>query len=120
MAISFQIKSEERFLKVVAKGKDDDLNQVLDYSNAVIEAAIQNNSKKILCDERELEYSISITDTYQLAEAASLYASSLSKIAIVCDPKYLVDGKFYETVASNRGLFVRVTANFEEAVDWLK
>jgi hypothetical protein len=120
MAISFQIENEECFLKVVAKGKDDDLNEVLAYSNAVVEAAIHHKSKRILCDERELEYSISVIDTFRLAESASIYANNLSRIAIVCDPKYLVDGKFYETVASNRGLFVRVTANYEEAVEWLK
>lgn len=119
MAITYKIESEGEFLKVVAKGKDDDLEDVTTYSNAVIDAAIDNKSKRILCDERGLEYSISVIDTYRLAESTSVYARSLSKIAIVCDPRYLLDGKFYETVASNRGLFVRVTADFGEAMEWL-
>lgn len=120
MAISFKIEDRDHFLTVVAKGKDDNLKEVEAYSKAIIEAAIKYKSKKILCDERELEYAISIVDTYKLAEAASVYAGNVLKIAIVCDTKNLTDGKFYETVASNRGLYIRVTADFDEAVNWLK
>lgn len=120
MAISFEIESRDYFLTVIAKGKDDNLKEVEAYSTSVIEAAIKNKSKKILCDERELEYSLSIADTYKLAEAASKYAVNVLKIAIVCDSKNLIEGKFYETVASNRGLLVRVTADIDEATNWLK
>lgn len=120
MAISFKIESRDQFLTVVTRGKDENLKQVEAYSAAVIEAAIKNKSKKILCDERELEYSISVADTYKLAEAASKYAVNVLKIAIVCDAKNLVDGKFYETVALNRGLLVRVTDDIDEAINWLK
>lgn len=119
MAIEYTIENTENYLKVVARGIDDNLSEVLGYSQAVVEAAIKHNSKKILCDEQNLIYNVSVIDTYELAEFASKYAHKLVKIAIVCNIDCIGDGKFYETVASNRGLKVRVTCNFEEAVKWL-
>ena len=119
MSISYQIENQEKYLKVLTSGKDDSLEEVIAYAMEVVNAAIQFNCRKILCDERELEYSISVIDTYQLAEIASQYAFTLTKIAIVCDTKFLESGKFYETVASNRGLCVRVTSNYEDAIEWL-
>lgn len=119
MAIKYTIEIQKDLLKVTAKGKDDDMNDAIAYSSAVIQAAIENKSRKVLCDERELEYAISITETYQLAETASKHAINLNKLAIVCDEKSLEDGKFYETVAANRGLIILVTSNFEEALKWL-
>ena len=120
MAITYQMERQDSVLRVIAKGKDDNMNEVSAYSTAVIEAAIQYNSKKILCDERELEYSISVIDTFNLAQAASKYAINLSRIAIICDQRYLADGKFYETVATNRGLIVLVTSDYKEALKWLE
>jgi hypothetical protein len=120
MAIEYQIENQDTFLHVVAKGQDDSLDEVLAYFGAIVEASLQHESHKILCDEREVAYTISVFDTFQLAETASKYAPKLVKVAIVCDPRYLESGKFYETVASNRGLSVLVTSNYTEAVEWLK
>lgn len=120
MAINYTIKNEHDYLKVVAKGKDDNFNEVKKYEEAIISEAINNQCTKIFCDESELEYSISIIDTFKLAEEASKYAPNLTKLAIVCNKKYLSDGKFYETVATNRGLHVLVTDKYEEADQWIK
>jgi hypothetical protein len=92
----------------------------MDYSNAVIDAAAKHNCHKVLCDEQKLKYAISITETFQLAEEASARAPRLSKIAIVCNHENIHDGRFYETVANNRGLKVLVTTELEEALDWLQ
>ncbi len=105
---------------VTAKGKDDDLTDVMNYAGAIIHAAVKYSSKKIFCDERELEYSISLADTYKLADEAAKYAAALVKIVIVCNKKYLQDGKFYETVATNRGLKVHITSDYDEALKWLE
>lgn len=120
MSITFQIDNEEHYLKVIAEGKDDHLNELKKYSEAVISEAIKHQCKKIFCDERNLDYSISVIDTYQLAEDASKHASDLAKLVIVCNKKHLNDGKFYENVATNRGLNILVTDNYEEAMQWIK
>jgi hypothetical protein len=107
-------------MRVVSSGRDDDLAEVEAYSLAILKAALETGANRVLCDERNLEYAISFIDTYKLAEYASGMAAHLARIAIVCNPAYINDGKFYETVASNRGLIVRVTTNMMEAIEWLE
>jgi len=120
MAIKYEFEIDGKMLKVSTSGKDDNLEEVESYARAILGLAIEHDCTKIFCDERLLEYSLSTLDTYQLAEAASKVAMLLRKIAIVCDQNYLEDGKFYETVASNRGLTVHVTADYDSALLWLK
>jgi hypothetical protein len=119
MAISYLMETDGYLLKVWAKGKDDSPDDVYKYMAAIVAKAIESESKKILCDERQLEYAVSILDTFELAEEASKYSGKFAMIAIVCNKKYLKDGKFYETVASNRGLKILVTDNYDDAVKWL-
>lgn len=119
MAISYEIQAEGDTLRVKASGIDDNLEEVLAYNKAVIDAAFRNKSKKVLCDERGLIYTIPTVETYNLAEQAAAYARYLVRIAIVCNEQSLPEGKFYETVSQNRGLKVLVTCNYDEALSWL-
>ena len=119
MSIKFTIVNQKNYLKVKASGKDDNLEEVFHYANSILKEASKNKSKRILSDERELVYEISTLDTFTLAEEAAKHCRHLMKIAIVCNSRYLEEGKFYETVASNRGLIVRVTDNYDEAEKWL-
>ena len=119
MAINYKFELDKEVLKVKASGIDDDLEDVYNYSRDVLGIAIKNQCKKIFCDERDLQYTLSTIDTFHLAETASKEARALTKIAIVCNPKFLEDGRFYETVAKNRGLRVFVTSNYQQALEWL-
>lgn len=87
---------------------------------AIIEAAPENQPGVILCNERVLKYKRSVFDTFNLAEQAVVNVSSLVKIALVCEPENVSDGKFFETVSQNRGLMVKVTTDMAEAVAWLE
>jgi hypothetical protein len=117
--INYRIEYEGDILHVIARGRDENLQEVTGYGMAIIEAANLHQTKKVLCDERELEYAISVFDTFELAEAASKFAPRVAHIAIICHPRHLEIGKFYETVAHNRGLQILVTSDFDEAVKWL-
>jgi len=119
MAIDYKIKYHNGILKVTTKGADENLEDVIQYANAIIEAAFKHQRRLILCDERELEYKLTTLDTYKLAEFASSYAQHIVKIVIVCNPRCLPEGKFCETVTTNRGLKVRITTDIEEAEKWL-
>ncbi len=119
MSITFQITPINDTLFVKTSGKDDSLEEVMNYSKAIIEAAYKNNSKKIFCDERELEYDLSTFQTFEAGKFASQFSKYVCKIAIVCNPIFIEDGKFYETVATNRGLLIRVTSSIQVAEDWI-
>lgn len=119
MAINYKYEQKDKILMVSTSGKDESLEEVLEYARNILGLALKLNCTHVLCDERQLEYNISFIDTYELAEAASKEARSLRKIAIVCDPKYLKDGGFFETVAQNRGLIIFMTSDYEKALEWL-
>jgi hypothetical protein len=119
MAIQYKMKVNGDRLKVTASGNDDNIEEVKRYSRAIIEACNKNQIKKALCDERELKYELSTIDTHALAEYISEYAKGVGRAAIVCNPKYLPDAKFWETVSANRGLIVKVFTSIEKAEAWL-
>ncbi|MFY0673016.1 MAG: hypothetical protein JXQ87_06405 [Bacteroidia bacterium] len=119
MPISYKISKKRDRLIVETTGNDDSLEEVQAYGMQILKAAIENQSKTVLCDERALTYELDTIDTYSLGEAAAKLGQGISKIAIICNRRYLQDGKFYETVASNRGLRIMVTDNIKQAKDWL-
>jgi hypothetical protein len=120
MAINYKYKIENETLKVESWGIDDNIEDVENYASSILELSINNDCKKVFCDERNLQYSLSVIDTFELAEKASVLGKVLKKIAIVCHENYLEDGRFYETVALNRGLKVFVTTDIEHANKWLE
>ena len=119
MAIRYEIKTENGLLRVKVTGKDDNLEQVLDYGMAIIEAALSNRCSKVLCDETELVYALGTFDTFQAARFISEHAPDVAKVAVVCSPENIIDADFWETVAVNRGLFVKVFKNMADAENWL-
>ncbi|MGB0432250.1 MAG: hypothetical protein ACPGLV_17375, partial [Bacteroidia bacterium] len=95
------------------------IEEVTLYAMGVLKLAQTNNCTKVICNETELKYELSTIDTYELAEQASQHANSLKKIAIICHKSYAIDGRFFETVAKNRGLTVLVTHDSKLASNWL-
>lgn len=120
MSIIIDFKVFDDILKVTASGKDESVEEVKDYGIKVIEQAITSNCRKILCDERELEYNLSTIDTFESAKFISENAPKVAKAALVCNHKNLPDAKFWETVSFNRGLTVKVFTSIEEAESWLR
>jgi hypothetical protein len=119
MAINFEHEIKGDTLYVTTTGIDDNLEEVASYGRALLAIAKETGCKQILADERELIYTLSDVDTFLLAEGASQEARSLRKIAVVCDSKFLDDGKFYETVTTNRWLKLLVTDDYAQAKAWL-
>ena len=119
MAIEYNLEIENNLLRVTASGKDDNLEQVQEYGMAIIRAAIEHNVSKVLCDEQELEYSLGTFDTYESAKFIAEVAPKVAKVAIICKSDQYDDAHFWETVASNRGLHIRVFKNLSEAEEWL-
>ena len=119
MAITYQAEMEEGLLIIRASGRDDNLQQVIDYGYSVIDLAAKSGAIFVLCDERNLEYTLDTFDTFAVAEAIAARAAKVARVAIVCGPKFLGEGKFWETVAVNRALRVRVGTDITKAKEWL-
>lgn len=120
MAIIYQAGMEDGVLVIEASGRDDNARQVVDYGLAIINLAVKQDVTRILCDERALEYALDLLDTYQVARTIAERAPKVARIAIVCGVQSLEAGKFWETVAVNRSLQVRVDTDLANARAWLK
>jgi hypothetical protein len=119
MAIQFVVRKEGETLLVCANGFDESLEQVQQYGMEVITAALEHGTSQVLCDERDLEYRLGTFDTYSAAAYIAANAPAVCKVALVCNPAGINDAKFWETVAVNRGLTVRVFKEMIDAQRWL-
>ena len=119
MAIDYTMTVQDKILTVHAWGFDESLEQVKQYGIALIEACVVNGVTHVLCDERDLEYRLSTIDTYEEAEFISAHAPHVARVAIIPNEKYVQDAQFWETVAVNRGLLVRMFQDPGAARVWL-
>lgn len=120
MAITYDFMVEDNLLSVTAAGFDESLEEVQRYGLAIIQEALRHNITMILCDETRLEYRLGTFDTFQSADFIATQAPRLARIALICDPRFTQDAKFWETVVVNRGLTVRVFKEVEMAKNWLR
>ncbi len=86
---------------------------------AIIRAAISSGCTRILCDETELEYALGTIDTFESAKFISEHAPRIAKVAIVCMAEKFCDASFWETLAVNRGLSVKVFQDLHKAEEWM-
>ncbi len=119
MPINFTTTIQGNTLLVTASGFDESLAQVQEYGMAIIAACLQSGVTRILCDEVDLEYRLDTLDTFQAAEFIAANAPHVARIAIVCNPKFIEDARFWEDVAVNRGLTVRMFRDMVAATKWL-
>lgn len=119
MAIKYILKPEGNLLTVKTSGFDESLQEVEQYGLAIIEACNDGNFSRVLCDETDLEYRLGTFDTFQSAAFLADQAPRIGKAAIVCNEAFFRDAHFWETVAVNRGLSVRVFKNADDARHWL-
>lgn len=89
------------------------------YLDEVIKTATLHNCHRFLNDLREATINLSFMDFYDIAEMSVSKGFDRSwKRAIVVE-KTAPDFSFFETVARNRGLSIRVFESMDEALEWL-
>lgn len=120
MAIKTEFEVDHDLLIVTASGEDDSLEEVQAYARKIIETAIENNCSKIICDERNLIYLLSVSDTYELAKDTAFVAPKIAHTAIITLPEYKEIVEFWEMVALNRGLSIKVFYDKASALKWLR
>lgn len=120
MAIQYQFAVDGAILLVRAWGFDESLQDVQAYGMAVIRACHEHGVTSVLCDERDLEYRLSLVDTYEIATFISKNAPALMKAALVCHPRFLKPAQFWEEVAVNRFFHARFFTDPDQALAWLQ
>jgi hypothetical protein len=119
MGISYITRVEGDTLFVKASGFDESIDDVRNYSTAILREGLLSSVHRVLCDETGLEYRIGTLDTYEIGKFLSENVSSLLRIAIVCNPAFVADAIFFENVTVNRGLTLRMFTDMDKAREWL-
>jgi hypothetical protein len=119
MAIAYSMSVADRVLHVKASGKDESVEDVQRYGMAIIDMAVAHGIERALCDETALEYTLGTFSSYEAAKFIAEAAPKICRVAIVCSPRDLQNGAFWETIAVNRGLNVRVTSDLDQAREWV-
>lgn len=119
MAIQYTFQNAGDQLNVTAVGFDESLEEVEQYGLSIIQACQAQHCTHVLCNELDLEYRLGTLDTFQAAEYIASLAPRVAKVAVVCNEKFVADARFWENVAVNRGLRVRVFKSQDAAQTWL-
>lgn len=119
MAIHYETTIQDDLLRVKAWGFDESPEDTAEYSLALLNIAIEHQTRFVLSDERELEYRLSVLDTYQHAEMLANVVPRIASVAIVCHSQDYQGAEFFENVVVNRGLTLKIFTDLDEAEAWL-
>ena len=116
------LDTENGIVRVVARGE-----LVKESGEEIITKARMTAAEHqyhILCDVRQAEVKVSIADWFFLPRTLPVYKNNKTRIiktALIISPRNQEsEYRFYETVAQNEGMNLRVFLKEEEAVEWIK
>ncbi len=126
MGMIVEISAESGFLRVVATGQFS-LKEAKRTFLEVIDAVARNKCEKVLFDGRELKGEPETIERFYYGEFAAQAVARYTKrgvsrvpqFAYVLEEPVLDPRRFGETVAANRGMFVKAFDNLEDALGWL-
>ena len=126
MSMSLEIRAESGLLKVGAKGRFSLIEAKRTFLE-ILEAVALHQTKKVLFDGRKLSGKPETIERFYYGEFAAQTVANFTKrgvsratqFAYVLSEPVLDPRRFGETVAVNRGMFVKVFDSLEDALEWL-
>ena len=122
MNITITSVNTDDYLIVTSVGSVENTNDLNSHAELVYKEISKYNNKKILADFTKTTFPLDFLPYYDLVK---FYESHLPaairflKIAAVISTKFEEPGKFWETVAVNRGFEYHSFTSMEEAHRWL-
>ena len=95
-------------------------NEAKSIFSELMQLCSSQNKQKLLLDVRPMEGVISFFDRFNLANIFQDYIDRYIKMVILIKQNPAYREKIFETVANNRGVFIRVVYDEEEAIRFLK
>ncbi len=121
MAYELEIRKEEGFLYVSAKGVRTP-DTISSMATEILEACIKHGIDKVLVDVRKLGGRLSIFDSFSIVvkEFPRITKSgAITKAALVEAEERRERYRFFETVARNRKYNIRAFEEIDAAAKWL-
>jgi hypothetical protein len=127
MSISMEIRVESALLRATCSGSFS-LEEAKRVFLEALHAAVLQGVNKVLFDGRTLTGELPTLERFHLAKFSAESVVQLQgrglpagiKFACVLEEPLLDPERFGETVAVNRGLFMKAFDNVDEALEWLE
>ena len=119
MAESIEIIEKRNYLLAVYIGKFS-VQAARQTIDQIVQAIPENRLRAVLLDCRNLTGRLSIMDRYQTAIYGQHMIGRVSKLALVRPREMIGADRFMETVAVNRGIYLRLFEDIGEAIAWLE
>ena len=86
----------------------------------MLEACSQYGRSAVLLDCRRMTGPLTVLDRFQVIQYGEITRGIISRLALVSRPGDILPDNFAESVAVNRGVNLRVFADADKAVEWLR
>jgi len=118
MPEDIQITYNSDYLLVEVKGKYG-LKKAKEIIDMMAKSCKVNECPNVLIDVRKLGGEISFEDKIEISEYSEITLAEYLKVAFLTTEKQVKPVKFFETIAGNRGITVKIFKNSIEALGWL-
>jgi hypothetical protein len=120
MSIYYTTKNKKKYLLVKSNGGSDDLAVNSDYARDITDICKQQGYSAMLIDERDREYMLNeVLDLYKLANFFQTLNVSNIRMAIVCQPQYLEQIRYFEKTTHDHGMNIKFFLDPDSAKRWL-
>jgi hypothetical protein len=114
-----QIEPKEGHLHVEVSGVFDQA-RAKEFIRQILNACQGHELRKILVDIRKIKGQIPNLARFKLAEFLTAEETVLVQMAVFKSEGQVPDDRFFENVAVNRGVMVKVSNDLKEVVKWLE
>ena len=115
----FKITPTEHYLLVEFTGQFE-VDSAKRSVDALVESCIKTKNPKVLFDIRSMTGDLSTLDRYRVGQYGSDTITRTTRFAMLARADQVSPDKFFENIAVNRGLNLKVFTNIDETVAWLK
>ena len=120
MNIDYTTRNKKEYLLVKSYGCSDDLAVISEYARQITDICKQQGCSAMLVDERDREYMLNeVLDLYKLANFFRTLDVTDIRIAIVCQPQYLDQIRYFEKTTHDRGMNIKFFLDPDSAKRWL-
>lgn len=119
MSEELKITNQKDFILAEIRGNYN-FENLKAYYRQIMKKCIESGHKKLMIDIRELEGTISFIDRFNLASVIDEFLDQFVKTVVLIKDNPAYQERIFETVANNRGAFVKIVIDEKEAYEFLQ
>ena len=117
--VSFELR--EKYLLVVGHGARNSFTEMVEASSMISRKVQETNSRFLLVDYRYLKVNVAMNQAFNIVKRYELKQPEIKTLtmAAVFEGQGLEFGRYWQKVGIQRGFYIEVFIDIEEAERWL-